>query len=166
MMIAFLKDPTRAPDDACQQAMEAVKFVTPPPTDVTLVPFESTEMGIQGLAPEGWEQVSNGVFSRQHSALDVALILQQAAPLSSQDLLAQLSRQMGLSQPPEQGGTREANGLTWTLYAFNARGVKVDMAITEQDGTAMVVLMQSIAAERENLYEKVFLPAVDALRPL
>jgi len=166
MMIAFLKDPTRAPDDACQQAMEAVKFVTPPPTDVTLVPFESVEMGIQGLAPEGWEQVSNGVFSRQHSSLDVALILQQAAPLSSQDLLAQLSRQMGLSSPPEPGGERQANGLTWTLYAFNARGVKVDMAITEQDGKAMVVLMQSIAAERENLYEKVFLPAVDALKPL
>jgi pimeloyl-ACP methyl ester carboxylesterase len=166
MMIAFLKDPTRAPDDACQQAMEAVKFVTPAPTDVTLVPFESAEMGIQGLAPEGWEQVSNGVFSRQHSALDVALILQQAAPLSAEELLAQLSRQMGLSQPPVQGGDREANDLTWALYEFNARGVQVDMAITEKDGLAMVVLMQSIPAERENLYEKVFLPAVDALKPL
>jgi hypothetical protein len=62
MMIAFLQNPSRAPDDACQEAMEAVKFVTPPPPDVTLVPFENPEMGIQGLAPEGWEQVSNGVF--------------------------------------------------------------------------------------------------------
>ena len=44
--------------------------------------------------------------------------------------------------------------------------MQVDLAITEKDGVAMVVLMQSIAAERENLYEKVFLPAVDALKPL
>jgi hypothetical protein len=81
------------------------------------------------------------------------LILQQAAPLSAQDLLAQLSRQMGLGQLPEQGGTREANGLTWALYAFSARGVRVDMAIAESDGVAMVVLMQSIAAERKPVRE-------------
>jgi hypothetical protein len=166
MMIAFIQNPARAPDDSCQAAIEAVEFVTPPPTDVTLVPFEIPEMGIQGVTPDGWEQVSNGVFSRQHSALDVALILQQAAPLGAQELLGQLSRQMGLSQPPEPGGERQANGITWSLYEFSARGVLVDMAIAEQDGLAMVVLMQSIADERENLYEKVFLPAVDALKPL
>ena len=123
-------------------------------------------MGIQGVAPEGWEQVSNGVFSRQHSSLDVALVLQQAAELSAQEMLAQLSRQMGLNQPPEQGGEREANGMTWDLYAFSTRGVQVDLAITEKDGVAFVSMMQSIAADRENLYEKVFLPAVDALKPL
>jgi pimeloyl-ACP methyl ester carboxylesterase len=166
MMIGFIQNPSQAPNDACLKSLEAVKFVTPPPTDVTLVPFEIQEMGIQGVAPDGWEQVSNGVFSRQHSSLDVAIILQQAAPLSAQDLLSQLSRQMGLAQPPEQGGERQANGLTWALYEFTARGVQVDMAIAEKDGVAMVVLLQSVAAERDNLYEKVFLPAVDALKPL
>ena len=81
--------------------MEAVKFVTPAPTDVTLVPFENPEMGIQGVAPEGWEQVSNGVFSRQHSSLDVALILQQAAALSAQETA-------GAAQPAD--GTEPAAG--------------------------------------------------------
>jgi hypothetical protein len=40
------------------------------------------------------------------------------------------------------------------------------MAITEEEGLAMIVLLQSSADERDNLYEKVFLPMVDELEPL
>jgi pimeloyl-ACP methyl ester carboxylesterase len=166
MMIAFLKNPAAAPADACLEAMGPPNFVTPPPADVTLVPFQNQDYQIAGVRPEGWEEVSPGVFSRQHSSLDVALVLAQSAPMSASSLLSQISRQVGLSQPPQPAGEREANGLTWTLYSFTARGVQVDMAITEEEGLAMIVLLQSSADERDNLYEKVFLPMVDELEPL
>lgn len=166
MTIAFFKNPQQAPSNACMGALEAISFVTPPPSEITLIPYTNQEMKVQGVAPEGWEQVSSGVFSRQHSSLDVALVLAQSAPLSAEALLKQISGQVGLSAPPEPAGERRANGLTWTLYAFNARGVQVDMALAEKDGVALLVLLQSTADERENLYQKVFLPMVDALKPL
>jgi pimeloyl-ACP methyl ester carboxylesterase len=166
MLLAFLQDPTRAPGDACIETMGPPAFTTPPPSEVTLVPFTNQEMNIQGVVPEGWEQVSPGVYSRQHSSLDVALVLAQAATMTADNLLTQISKQVGLSQPPASVGEQQANGLNWKLYSFSTRGVQIDMAISEKDGLAMILFMQSTAAERDNLYQKVFLPMLDEFRPL
>jgi pimeloyl-ACP methyl ester carboxylesterase len=167
MLVSFIQNPDAAPSDACMDAMGPPKWVTPPPTDVTLVPWQSQDYGIRGVVPEGWPEVSPGVFSRQHSSLDVALVLSQAAPMSASSLLAQISRQVGLAQPPQPvGEQQEGNGLTWTLYSFNTRGVQVDMALAEDEGKAYMVLLQSSPDERDNLYQKVFLPMLDELEVL
>jgi len=93
-------------------------------------------------------------------------VLAQAASLTAENMLAQISKTVGLSQPPAPVGEFQANGLDWNLYSFNTRGVQVDMAISEKDGLAMILFMQSTLAERDNLYEKVFLPMLDEFRPL
>jgi hypothetical protein len=166
MLLAFLQNPSSAPGDACLETMGPPAYITPPPSEVTLVPFTNQEMYIQGVVPEGWEQVSPGVYSRQHWSLDVALVLAQAASMTADNLLAQISKQVGLSQPPPVASEYEANGLNWKLYSFNTRGVQYDMAISEKDGLAMILFMQSTAAERDNLYEKVFLPMLEEFMPL
>jgi hypothetical protein len=96
----------------------------------------------------------------------MALAISQAAPMSGSALLAQISRQVGLAQPPQPAGEQEGNGLTWTLYSFNARGVQVDMAIAEDEDKAYLILLQSSPDERDNLYQKVFLPMLDELEAL
>ncbi len=167
MMIAFLDDPTTAPDDACIAGMDLPQFVAPVEAGaIELEPFTNEEMGIQGLIPAGWTEVNVGVYSRGSSAMDTAVVLAQAAPVTAEDLLALVSSQLGLEEPPEAVGEREANGLTWTLYAITVQGLEIDMALTEAEGLAFIVLLQSEPGEHEALYEAVFLPVIDALVPL
>jgi pimeloyl-ACP methyl ester carboxylesterase len=166
MIVAFLDDPTAAPDDACIAEMDLPQFVVPVEAGaIELEPFTNEEMGIQGLVPAGWTEVNIGVYSRGSSATDTAVLLAQAAPVGAEDLLALVSSQLGLEEPPEAVGEREANGLTWTLYAVTVLGLELDLALTESNGLALIVLLQSDPGEHEALYEAVFLPVVDALVP-
>ncbi len=167
MMVAFLDDPTRAPDDACIAEMDLPQFVVPVEAGaIDLEPFTNEQMGIQGLVPAGWTEVNLGVYARNTSATDAAVLLAQAAPVTAKDLLALVSSQLGLEELPEAVGDREANGLTWTLYAVTVQGVEIDMALTGADGLALIVLLQSDPGEHEALYEAVFLPVIDSMAPL
>ena len=167
MMIAFLDDPTRAPDSACIAQMEGIQFVLPSGEmeAVALVPYANEEMGINGVRPDGWAESAPGVFSRGGSGLDVVLLIAQAAAGRASDMLAKFTRQLGLDAPPSPVGEREANGLSWELYAVEVRGLSVDIALAEGGELVLVVLLQAKPEERISLYEQAFLPAVDALKP-
>lgn len=167
MMVAFLDDPSSPPDDACIAEMDGPRFTVPGGSQaVEMEPFSSEIFGFQGMIPAGWEEVSPGAYARGDSALDVATILIQAAPMGADMLLGLLSSQLGLSAPPESIGEREANGLTWTLYAVEIQTIPVDLALAESEGVSFIVLLQSDPDEHDALYEAVFLPAIDALVPL
>ncbi len=167
MMVAFLDDPTRAPDSACIAQMEDIQFVVPSEEieAVALVPYTNQEMGIGGVRPDGWTESAPGAFSRGGSGLDVVLLVTQAAPGRASDMLTKLARQLDLDAPPSPVGEREANGLSWELYAVEVQGLSVDIALAESGELALIVLLQSTPDERESLYEQGFLPAVDALKP-
>jgi hypothetical protein len=167
MALAFLQDPSQAPDSACMTSMTGPQFLVPFDTaSINLVEVTTEEMGIQGLAPEGWEEINPGVFARGTSDLDPVVALAQAAPLSAEDLFTSLTSSFQLSETPEAVGTREANGLTWTLYSFKSQGFPVDMAITEAGNLAIVVLLQSSNEDHDALYDAVFLPMVDSTIPI
>ena len=167
MLIAFFNDPTTALDDACVAEM-GVQFSVPSGEveAIELEPFTSEAMGITGLKPVGWTEASPGVFARGSSGLDVATLIEQAAPGSTQDWLEVLAAQLGLDDLPESTGEREANGLTWTLYTVEVQGLSVDIALAESDGLVLIILLQSSMDERDALYEAAFLPAIDALVPI
>ena len=61
---------------------------------------------------------------------------------------------------------RETSSLTWSLYAFEAQGLPRDVALAESEGLTLIVILRSPADERDELYEIVFLPIVDALVPI
>jgi hypothetical protein len=65
----------------------------------------------------------------------------------------------------EEIGSRSANGLDWTLYSAEVSISAIDLALAEQGGKTYVVLMQSVIDERDALYDRLFLPLIDALRP-
>jgi len=73
---------------------------------------------------------------------------------------------LGLATVPEPVDQREANGLTWSLYAVEVQGLQIDFALSEGEGRGYVVLLQSSAKEHDTLYESVYLPAINALKPM
>lgn len=164
IMIAFVEDPSSEPDAACISELAGPPFVPVIP-EVVLVPLENDTFGFSSLIPEGWEEIAPGVYSRGTSALDAAVVIQQAAPVPLSTLLDLLVGQLGLEEAPAEVGTREANGLTWTLYETTVQNVSVDLALAESEGTTYIILVQSSPDEREALYESIFLPVVDALTP-
>jgi pimeloyl-ACP methyl ester carboxylesterase len=167
MLISFLNDPETAPDDACVAEM-AMQYVVPAEEaePIELEPFTHEVMGITGVKPVGWTEAGPGVYARASSGLDVATVIQQSGDGSAANLLATLSAQLGLDELPESVGEREANGLTWTLYAVEVQTLSVDFALTEGGGMVFIVLLQSAMDERDALYEAVYLPAIDALVPV
>ena len=48
---------------------------------ITLLPYSNEAYGIESVAPEGWEDVGQGVFARRRDEGDPVLIAQQSAPL-------------------------------------------------------------------------------------
>jgi pimeloyl-ACP methyl ester carboxylesterase len=168
MMMAFVDDPAKAPDDVCLAAMGPPQWIVPTEgaAEVELEPFTSEAFGVTGVIPAGWNEVAPGVYSRGSSGLDVAAVIVQAAPTSSEFLLNLLTSQLGLEETLEVVAEREANDLTWSLYFAEVQGLSVDIALAEDGGLALIVVLQSEAGEHESLYESVFLPVVDALVPL
>ncbi|MCI0394914.1 MAG: alpha/beta hydrolase [Chloroflexi bacterium] len=165
VVLSFLDDPSTEPDSSCIATMTGPQFVRETSAEIVLVPFESDTFGISGVVPDGWTESAPGVYARGSSALDPVVIIQQAAPdTSPATLLALLSSSLGLEETPEAAGTREANGLVWTLYETTVQGLLLDIALAQDEaGTTLLVLLQSPAEERDALYEAVFLPAIDAL---
>lgn len=160
--MAFVDDPTTAPDAACIKEMQGPAFEVPGGA-ITLEPFESEQFGIKGVAPRGWEEIAPGVYAQSSSA-QIAIV-QHALPGSRDDALAFWSERMGVSGTPESAGTRKTDQLEWTLYEISAQGQLIDLAVAEQDGKAFVVMLVSDGMEREALYAKLFLPAIDAFTP-
>jgi hypothetical protein len=136
--------------------------------EVTLVPFSSETFAISGLIPEGWAEAAPGIYRRGNSATDLTSLIQQAAPGSSKDdLSGLLMGQLGLDTLPQSIGTLDSGGLSWELYMVDVEApgvgtVKVDLALAEMDGSAYIVLLQSLSDEYEALHEAVFTPAVSA----
>jgi len=163
MMVAFLADPSVAPDGTCIEQMNEWEFVVPvEPAAIELMPFTSEVFGIQGVVPRGWtEQDPPGVYARSASGTDVAALIEQAAMMTVSELLSLLTQQLGTV--PVSAGQREANGQVWGLYQAAVQGLSVDLALAESGDLALLVLLQSDASERDALYEAVFLPAIDAL---
>jgi hypothetical protein len=168
MMLAFFDDPGAAPDDACMVEMEVAPFVVPVQAgDIQLEPFASEELGISGVVPAGWSQVQPGIFARGSSAVDMAVLQLAVEPTAGPDeLLVAIAQGYGLDGTPESTGERQANDLTWSLYAFTVQGVPRDLALAGSEAGSFLVVLRSSADERDVLYESVLLPVVDGLAPL
>lgn len=137
---------------------------------IPLQPVEDPSYGLTTVVPEGWTNIGQGIRARRPDASDHVLLAVQSAPLPVDQLWASLLPQLGLSAAPDPIGTRTTDALEWTLYQVDVAAafgeVRVDLAAANADGTTYLVLLQSPVEGADTLRELVFLPAVDALRPL
>ncbi len=134
--------------------------------DIVLEPFTNELFELQGVIPQGWTEVSPGIYARSSTPSDRTAIFQQSVVLSAEQLLPALMPQLGLSELPEAVGTLAADTMTWTLYQVNVIGIAVDMAMAEQGGRTYLVMLMASPDDFEGLHDAVFLPALDALQPL
>jgi hypothetical protein len=164
----FIADPTQAPDASCIAEMPGVAFDLPvEDAEVVLEPYANEELGISTVVPAGWTEVQPGIFARANTALDTVMFQVAVEPtMNAEELLDVMTEGYGLEERPESTAERQANDLTWSLYAFEAQGVHRDLALAERDGLTIIVILRSGADERDVLYEAVFLPVVDALVPI
>jgi pimeloyl-ACP methyl ester carboxylesterase len=164
MMLAFLDDPGQAPDAGCLNEMPGLVFRVPAARGgVVLAPYANDELGIQGLAPGGWTEMEGGVLARGSSAVDQTVLIFDVAPITTDEFLALIAQQFGLSEAPASSGQLEANGFAWTIYGTEVQGYPIDFALAEDGGQGLVVLMISEADEHDALREAVFVPALEAL---
>jgi pimeloyl-ACP methyl ester carboxylesterase len=169
LALAFLDEPDRSPDTACLEQTQ-ISYYTPytgePPLE--LFPVQISDNQIQSLAPVGWWNQGQGIFSREaiygdETRLEIRSSSERpAAWLAS--LIADFDGQ-GFDRTPARTTTRFANGINWSIYRTLSDNRPVDFGLAETGGRTLLVLMLSQPAERDALYRTVLLPIIDGTQP-
>ncbi|MBE0689998.1 MAG: alpha/beta hydrolase, partial [Anaerolineae bacterium] len=163
MMTAFLDDPRTAPDSSCIANMEAPDFLIVE-NSLDLEPFHDDDLGISSLRPASWIDVGDGKFVR--TAVDQTLIaFFHFTDMSSDDFLRYLAAEFDVYDHPTPRDERTSNERTWQIFEFRRGDDYVHAALAESGSESYWVMMVSSAFERDQYYEGVLLPAVDALVP-
>ncbi len=169
------------PTDTAEPTPEPTATSEPTPTTETeaeaepvpleFEPFTNEGMGIQGIVPQGWQEVAPGVYSRGDGPADLVSLIQQAAlGMTVEQISGLLKTQLGIEQLPEKSGSLETAAWTWDLYQIEVEApgvgtVLVDLALAEAEAGTYLVLLQALPDEYEDLHAAVFVPAVEALAP-
>jgi pimeloyl-ACP methyl ester carboxylesterase len=168
-VLGFLDLPGQPPDPACLEETQ-ISFYVPytgePPLE--LLPVQIPEMEIQGLAPEGWTDLGQGVFSRQAIFEDdTRLEIRSSNERAAAWLAAMIAGfdGIGFDRTPARTNTRYTNGVNWSIYRAFSEDRPVDLALGETGGRTLLVLLLSQPAERDAMYRTVFLPAIDGTTP-
>ncbi|MCZ2813272.1 alpha/beta hydrolase [Modestobacter sp. VKM Ac-2979] len=157
----FLADPDSEPDASCVDDVEIPAF-TVEGVQVEMTAWESEELGVAGVRPEGWSEVVPGAF--QESPL-VSLVQQVVPGATADQLLPQLAAQLGTGEPLEPVGQRETGSATWDLYRLDDLGQRVDLALADTPAGLAVVQLTSSPERMDVHREQVFDPAVEAFDP-
>ncbi len=137
---------------------------------IPLIPFSDPLLEVEGVIPEGWTAANNGLYIRGESPLDVTLMAIQSATASLEQVIQSLLPQLALTEMPEPVAQVEANDLQWDVYQVDVpvggMVIRVDLALTHQDGRSYIVLMQTNEDEYDALHEAVFIPVLESVMPL
>ncbi len=166
----FIEAPDTPPDTSCIAEMGGPDWVIPgeaaPP--VVLSDFEEPVFGvtITGVVPEGWEAVGPGSWTRGETFVDQTAIVQQAVPgtLEPELFAGLVGSQIGFDGDPRVDGTLEAGDRIWTLFSGELGGFPVHMAIGNDGSTTGIVVLVADEEDRSQLYDEVFVPALEAFR--
>ncbi|MGY2066187.1 alpha/beta hydrolase [Blastococcus sp. SYSU DS0619] len=160
--VDFLDDPGSEPATDCVDDIETPAF-TADDIEVEMTSFESEELGLTGLRPEGWAEVLPGAW--QESVL--ASLVQQVVPgATAEQLLQTVGTQLGLAEPPQPVGELATDSFTWQLYRLDDLGQSVELALADGPDGLLLVQLTTSPARNDVHREQVFLPAVEALAPL
>jgi pimeloyl-ACP methyl ester carboxylesterase len=172
----FIADPTQPPDAAtssyarsgCIAEMPGIAFDLPREAgEAVLEPVTFEDSGFSGLLPAGWtDEALPRNYRRGLTALDPTTLVQDAVPMTADELLDLLAMQLGLDPGLESVASVESDSLVWDLYSFEYQNYRADLGLAEDGDKAYFVLLISPPDERDELYETVFLPVVNALAPL
>lgn len=147
----FLNAPGTELDTKCAIDQPAIEFST---ENLKLKEFTDVSAGLGSVRPVGWLQLGAGLF-----ADDVTPALIDFKSLENADLTV-INREVDAGAL-QRADLRVANGVTWTLYAGESEGRFTDLALAN-NGLWQIRMISSNDAQRETLYNGLFLPAIDA----
>jgi len=134
--------------------------------------YVNQDAGFSGAVPEGWSEREPGQFLRGASEADPTFLVLAGAPGIPVDaLVGMLLPQLKLEALPEPSGHCANARLDWALYALQNPAPQADhtqgsLALAQGERGAYLVLLGTTRDEHDELYQTVFLPAVQALAPL
>jgi pimeloyl-ACP methyl ester carboxylesterase len=164
----FIDNPVVEPDRECLEDLPKVKFLVPYTGEPALELKEEDLFGITVDIPEDWFFTFDGFFVRGASVFDITQVGAFRAFLSAGELKDYFSLSAygyrGLDGAPVEAGTMRANGLDWKLYIATSNARPVDIAMADDGGTSLIIMMFSHADEHDALYRTVFLPMVKSAR--
>lgn len=147
----------------------AQEATEPASAAVAFAPLADDVFMVEGIVPQGWPEVSPGLYTRSSGVGDETWIVIQSALAQVEPVLQSLAQQLRLGGALESSGDYHSAVLDWTLYtpetASSADRV-VQVAVAFEAGRTYLVMIQTTADEADALYEGVFLPVLDALVPL
>lgn len=171
MVLAFFDDPGHQPDRACLANLAPVSFLIPytgnPPVKLAV----EQGLGLTAKMPIEWDKFFDGYYRRDNSTLDITQIaIIRTFFIDSTTLLDSMSSKLygydGFDSAPTMVGIRKANDLAWSLYKTTSYGRPVDLAVADSpQGDAMVVLLFCHKDEHDALYQTVYLPIIDSVKP-
>ena len=133
-----------------------------------LIPFESSFLGIRGVAPAGWTETYPGTFRRVACEGDFTTLVQRS--YRSIDTLSLMEATVffdgsPLGDLPEASEMLDTSLASWSLYEvsfddFDGRRKAVDLALSQVGEDSHVVILVSDPEERSQLRKSVFLPAI------
>jgi len=158
----FLDEPDSEPATDCVDDIEAPAF-TPEGIQVAMTSFESEDLGLSGLRPEGWVEAIPGLW--QESFL--SSLIQQVVPgVTAEEVLQTVAEQLGTGEPLQPVGELTTEAATWQLYRIVELGQSVDMALADGPDGLMLVQLTTSPSRGDVHREQIFLPAVEALEAL
>jgi pimeloyl-ACP methyl ester carboxylesterase len=168
-VIDFLDDPASEPDRTCMDELQKIEFVLPYTGDPALALKTAQVYGISVRVPADWFSFGDGFYYRGNSPLDLTEVGILQVPMSSVEIENWFNLEAygyrGLDSALIEAGKREANGLSWTLYTSSAYGRPVDIAMADDRGWSLVIVLFSNRDEHEALYRTVYMPMVESARP-
>lgn len=166
IVLQFLEDPSSEPNRACLNEMKAVDFVVPYTGNPPIALETIYTNGISVDAPKDWNALEGGFYYRGNSPFDITEVGILRIPLSSEDVESWFSLKAygyrGLDSPLNLTGQRQANGFSWKLFTSSSYGRPVDIAMTDDGGWSIMVVLFCNEDEHDALYRTVFLPMVDS----
>jgi hypothetical protein len=152
---AFITNPHTQPDASCRESLE-MSFALPINfDDIPLKAVTIPEFGIQALAPVDWTQVLPEYYISPDTTIE--LVIKENSSEAEADLL----NRWGAT---EKIGEITSHGQNWTLYRglLPEQSIASFVATVPSDEGFYMVLIVTTPAQRDRLYESVFIPLLEA----
>lgn len=168
VIFSFLADPSGTPNVACVAETGGIDFTLPDPAAaaISLVPFSTGAAGAEesGVVPDGWTSPAPGIHERLDWATDLTRIVQRGGPADPTPFMTSLAQDLGIPAPLEPTDRRISEPGEWQLWHGEGGRLALDFAVRDTEGGSAMVFMVSYAAERDQLFEELLIPAIEAFR--
>lgn len=164
MVVAFLAEPSQAPADTCIADIDEPAWVPDLFAELTFDEFTYSEgfFSGSGVIPAGWDEVGPGTWAQSDNLLRGSVILQQVVIESPHGLLIG-GFEASLGTEFEELPDQTVAGRTWSRFEAIIPGSVLDVAITDDDGSTHLVVLQHAPADRDAAVAALLEPILEAI---